>query len=115
MKLFNRKNEINPFPVSDMVTFRNVDKTITLYVRSDAPSIVLGVKNSVDRLSSLSDESSENEQIDAALRYAEVIFGKEQAEALLDFYDKKALAVITACGMYFQNRLSKLITKAQKL
>ena len=32
-KLF--KKEINPYSVSDKATFRNVDKTRTLYVRSD--------------------------------------------------------------------------------
>ena len=41
--MFFRK-EINPYPVSDKVTFRNVDKTLKLTVRADASSLVIGLK-----------------------------------------------------------------------
>ena len=52
--------------------------------------------------------------LESARVFAEVIFGKEQAEKLIAFYENDALAVINACGMYFSQRLAKIITKAQK-
>ena len=106
--------EINPYPVSDKVRFRNVDNTITLAVRSDASSIILGLKIIQKRLSELSDESTDEERIEAARMYARVLFGDEQADALMKFYENNALTVISVCGMYFSERLGKIITKAQK-
>ena len=38
---------------------------------------------------------------------------QEQGDALCRFYEDP-LAVVTACGLYFRERLSKKITKAQK-
>lgn len=108
------KKEINPFPISDNVTFRNVDKTLNLSVRSDAPSLVLGLKRVQERLTGMNDETEDSERIDAARFFARTLFGTDQGDALVKFYNEDALAIISACGMYFQQRLSKKITKAQK-
>jgi len=116
MKLWERirrSGDINPFPITDKVTFRNVDETLTLCVRSDAPSIVLGIKKVLEKISGLSDASTAKEKKDAAMLYAKTLFGEEQAKQLWDFYGD-ALPVIAACGMYFNSQLSKKITKAQK-
>ena len=107
------RHEINPFPVSDKVTFRNVDKTLSLTVRTDASTIVLGLKRANERLSALTDESPDEEKAAAARMFAAVLFGNEQGDSLCRFYEDP-LAVVTACGMYFRERLSKKITKAQK-
>jgi len=109
---FNR--EISPYPISDKVTFRNVDQTITLTVRSDAPSLVVGMKRVMEKLSKVTDEAEISEQIDVARFYARTLFGNEQGDSLVQFYNEDALAVISACGIYFQKRLAKKITKAQK-
>ena len=108
-----RKREINPFPVSDKVTFRNVDKEITLYVRANASALVLGLKNVNERLNAFADSANEDEHKAVARAFADTLFGAEQGEKLYDFYGEP-LAVITACGMYFKDRLAKKITKAQK-
>lgn len=108
------RHEINPFPVSDKVTFRNVDKTITLTVRADANSLVTGLKKVNVRLSKMKDNTPETEQKEAARFFADTLFGEEQGKRLFIFYSGDALAIITACGMYFRERLSKKITKAQK-
>ena len=108
------KREINPYPVTDRVTFRNVDKTINLTVRAAASPIVIGLKQANDRLTGMTDDTPQEERLEAARFFAEVIFGREQAQQLVDFYNGDALAVISACGMYFQSRLGKKITKAQK-
>ena len=109
------KKEINPFPVSDKVTFRNVDKIITLTVRADANGLVAGLKRVYDKLNGMTEETPENERKEAARFFADTLFGEEQGKRLFIFYNGDALAIITACGMYFRGRLSKKITKAQKI
>lgn len=108
-----RKNEISPYEVEDKVTFRNVDKTLTLYVRGDAASFVVGLKKAQDRLAEITSESDESERENCARFFARTLFGDEQGDKLVEFYGEP-LAVITVCGMYFKDRLSKKITKAQK-
>ena len=108
-----RRNEINPYTVQDKVTFRNVDKTLTMYVRGDAASYVVGLKNAQDKLKEITDESDECQKVNCARFFARTLFGEEQGDKLVDFYGEP-LAVITVCGMYFQKRLAKKITKAQK-
>ena len=108
------KREVNPYPISDNVTFRNVDKTINLSVRSDAPSLVLGLKRVQEKLTVMNDETEDSERIDAARFFARTLFGPDQGDALVKFYNEDALAIINACGIYFKTRLAKKITKAQK-
>jgi hypothetical protein len=108
-----RKDEISPYTVEDKVTFRNVDKTLTLYVRGDAASFVVGLKKAQDRLAEITSESDESERENCARFFARTLFGDEQGDKLVEFYNEP-LAVITVCGMYFKERLSKKITKAQK-
>ena len=112
--MFFKKNEINPFPVSDTVRFRNLDKTLTLTVRSGASRLVLGIRRAQEKFSKLNDDSNEDDLRDAAVQFAETIFGSEQEEQLMRFYDNDYMAVITACSLYFSTRLGKMITKAQK-
>lgn len=110
--MFFRK-EITPYSVEDKATFRNVDKTITLYVRGDAASFVVGLKKAQDKLKELTDESDECERVNCARFFARTLFGEEQGDKLVDFYGEP-LAVITVCGLYFKKSLAKKITKAQK-
>lgn len=110
--MFFRK-EINPYEVSDKVTFRNVDKALTLYVRAPAAVIVVGIKNAQAHMAGLKDETPESEKNAAALAFAEAIFGKDQAQQLLDFYGNP-LTVLSACGRYFETYLGKKITRTQK-
>lgn len=107
------RKEINPFPVSDRVTFRNIDRTLTLTVRADAGSLVLGLKRVNDKLSGMTEETPDEDRMDAARMFAETLFGKEQGTQLCEFYGD-SLSIIAACGMYFRERLSKKITKAQR-
>lgn len=106
--------EINPFSVTDKVRFRNVDKTLTLTVRADASALVVGLKKSNELLSAMTDEIPEAERLESARFFAVTLFGNEQGNKLCEFYNNDPLSIITACGMYFQNRLAKKITKAQK-
>lgn len=112
MKLFCK--EINPYNVSCRVRFRNIDRTIVLSVKAQASTLVLGIKRANDKMVKLDDQSSDADRLESARFFAEVIFGKEQAEKLVSFYNDDALAVLNACGMFFSQKLAKLITKAQK-
>lgn len=107
------RKEINPYPVSDKITFRNVDKTLTLTVRSSASSLVTGLKQANDKLTGMTDDTPEEDRAEAARLFASAIFGKEQGDALCRFYEDP-MAVVSACGLYFSERLGKKITKAQK-
>ena len=107
------KREINPYTVSDKAVFRNVDKTLTLYVRSNAATLVVGLKQAQEKLKELTDESDECQRMNAARFFAKSIFGEEQANQLVDFYGEP-LAVVAVVGMYFDKQLKKKITKAQK-
>ena len=109
--MFNK--EINPYQVSDKVTFRNVDKTLTLYVRSSATALVVALKKAQDKLKELTDESGECERVNVARYFARSVFGEEQGDKLVDFYNEP-LAIISAVGMYFEKQLAGKITKAQK-
>jgi hypothetical protein len=110
--MFFRK-EISPYSVEDKVTFRNVDKVLNLYVRGSSASFVLGLKKAQEKLKELDDDSDECERVNVARFFARTLFGEEQGDKLVDFYNEP-MAVIAVCGMYFQNRLAKKITKAQK-
>lgn len=107
------RREINPFSVSDKAVFRNVDKTLTLFVRADATSLVLGLKQAQEKLKELSDSTDDCQRMNAARFFARAIFGEEQGDKLVDFYNDP-MAIIAACGIYFDKQLKTKITKAQK-
>ena len=111
--MFGFKKEINPYSVSDKAVFRNVDKTIVLYVRSSAASLVVGLKQAQEKLKELDDTTDECERMNAARFFARSIFGEEQGDKLVDFYNEP-IAIISALGMYFDKQLKQKITKAQK-
>ena len=111
-RLFKRR-EINPFSVTDKAVFRNGDKTLTLHVKADAFTLILGLKRANDKLAQVKDDSTDDEKRDAARMFAATIFGTEQADRLMDFYEDP-LTVIRVCGMYFNDQLKEKITKAQK-
>lgn len=109
--MFNKK--FNPYTVTDKATFRNVDKTLTLTVRADASALVIGMKHVYDAMRGATVNASEEEQIRIARLYADTVFGKDQGSKLYEFYGEP-LAVINVLGMYFNERLGKKITNAQK-
>ena len=106
------RKEINPYTISDKVVFRNVDKTITVCVRSDAPSMMFKLKQALKELGKVTEESSQEERVEAARFFARAVFGND-GDKLLEFYDDPD-AVISAVGLYFNKRLKVKITKAQK-
>ena len=101
--------------VHDKITVSESGDELALHVNSDPGRIVAGLANAQARLQALAAvETTEQEQRDAALAFAGAIFGTDQAKALLDFYHGDPGCVIGICGKYFNERLAKLVEKAQK-
>lgn len=100
--------------VHDTVRIREGAETLTLKVDADAMRMVAGMNQARKALSELNAESEPTDFNNAALFFAAVIFGDDQAHQLMDFYRGDGACVINVCGSYFQSRLSKLIDKAQR-
>lgn len=100
--------------VRDKVMFKEADESLMLTVDGDAARMVRALTAAQQSLNAVKGESTDDERLDAARQFAEAIFGKEQAEKLVQFYHGDAICVIEACGRYFSGGLAKKITQAQK-
>jgi hypothetical protein len=100
--------------VHDRVRIVEGDERLELRVDSDPNRMVAGLNEAQKRLRALTDESTVEDQRAAALYFVGVMFGEEQAKALMEFYHDDPGCVINVGGRYFSARLSKLIEKAQK-
>lgn len=100
--------------VYDTVTISEGGKELTLHVNADANRLVVGLAQAQKRLMTISEETTDEEREEITRFFAGIIFGEEQTQKLFDYYYGDASCVIAICGTYFANRLSKLITKAQK-
>ncbi|MBO6092522.1 MAG: hypothetical protein J6P40_02690 [Oscillospiraceae bacterium] len=100
--------------VHDVVRIHEGTDSLRLVVDGDPMRMVAGLNKAQKMLSMISEDTTEEEKRTAAEYFAEVIFGKEQAQQLMEFYRDDSLCVINVCGTYFRDRLGKLITKAQK-
>ena len=107
------KKRICPFDVIDNIEFFDGKNTLPVNVRADAASLVANIKKAYDKLSALTDESTEETKAETARMFAHAIFGQEDGDKVCEFY-KDPLTVISVCGKYFKDRLAAKITKAQK-
>ena len=111
------KKEISLNRVRDNITIREGSEKLTLYVDSDANTLIHGIMAANKELEGLKESDSEDKKKSAAMGMAITMFGAEQADKLLAFYHGNYGCVITICGMYFGDKkygLGKKITKAQK-
>lgn len=100
--------------VHDRVKITEGGETLLLRVDADPMRMVAGLSQAQKSLQSISKDSTDEDQLNAAKHFATVIFGDEQADKLLEFYRQDAACVINVCAQYFERRLGKLISKAQK-
>ena len=112
-------NLFKPFNISlhrvhDKVRITEGGESLELHVDADPMRMVAGLSQAQKMLQALTSDSTEEESLNAAKYFAQVIFGKEQADNLVGFYHNDAGCVINVCGRYFEKRLSKLIMAAQK-
>jgi hypothetical protein len=111
-----RGKELTLNRVRDMITVREGNETIDLYVDSDANMLIRRLQSAQGELMSIDEDTSEAERKKAAEDFSTAIFGRQQTEKLLDFYHGDYGCVVTICGMYFGDHkrgLAKKITKVQ--
>ena len=114
MKLFRRGYNMTLNRVHDTVSVHEGGEKITLTVNGDAMRMVTGLSKAQAKLKELTEDSPDSAVKEAAEGFAAVIFGKEQAAALMAFYADDPGCVISVCGQYFKNRLAGKIAKTQK-
>ena len=107
------RKRICPFDVIDNIEFYDGKNTLPVNVRADAAALVVNIKKVHDKLSTLTDESTEETNAETARMFAHAIFGQEDGDRVCAFY-RDPLTVISVCGKYFKDRLADKITKAQK-
>lgn len=108
------KNTLSLHRVYDTVTINENGSKLTLHVNADPSRLVVGLSQAQKQLVTIDAETPDEEREKIALFFAGVIFGEEQAKKLLEYYFGDSSCVVAVCGQYFANRLTKLITKAQK-
>lgn len=114
MKIFRRGYEMTLNRVHDTVTIKEGDEKITLTVNGDAMRIVAGLNKAQKKMLALNDDTPDEEVKEVAEYFAAVIFGQEQAKALMAFYADDPGCVINVCGQYFKDRLAGKIAAVQK-
>ena len=117
MKIFRKGYDITLNRVHDTIKIKENGETLPLTVSADPMRIVAGLNKAQKKLNDLVNqetEPAEEEIKEAADYFATVIFGKEQAEKLMAFYNDDAACVINVCGTYFRERLGQKISKMQK-
>ena len=100
--------------VYDRVRIKEGNETLDLFVDADPNRIVAGMDQAQRMLKNINNDSPEEEQKNAALYFAGVLFGAEQANELFEYYHGDSGCVVTVCAKYFTERLGKIITQAQK-
>lgn len=114
MRIFGRGYKMTLNRVQDTLTIREGSETLPLKVSGDAMHMVSGLSKAQKRLLELKDDTPDEEVKECAKYFASVIFGTEQAEKLMKFYNDDPGCVISVCGQYFKERLAGKIAKVQK-
>lgn len=114
MKLFRKGYEMTLNRVYDNIVIKEGSEKLNITVNGDAMRMVAGLNNAQRKMKELKDDTPDDVVRECAEYFASVIFGKEQAEKLMQFYANDPACVITVCGEYFKARLAGKITEAQK-
>lgn len=116
MNIFRKGYDITLNRVHDTIKIKENGEILPLTVSADPMRIVAGINKAQKKLNDLinQEEPNEEEIKEAAEYFATVIFGKEQAEKLMAFYNNDAACVINVCGTYFRERLGQKISRMQK-
>ena len=112
--LFKKNYEMTLNRVHDTVLIKEGDETLKLSVNGDSMRMVAGLNKAQKMMLELKDDAKDEDVMKVAEYFASVIFGKEQADKLIDFYANDPGCVITACGQYFKDRLAGKIAQVQK-
>ena len=110
--MFGRTITLNR--VHDSITIKEGTERLNLTVDGDSMRMVAGLNKAQQKMRAVNDETPDAEVLECAEYFASVIFGKEQAEQLMKFYNNDPGCVINVCGKYFRERLAGKIAKVQK-
>lgn len=99
--------------VRDKIDFAEGGERLTLFVDDDAPRLVIGITAAQKQIAELPSEPTEDDLKSAATAFARAMFGPEQAQKIVSFYHENYIAVLSICGKYFTERLSKKIAEKQ--
>lgn len=108
---FGKTYDVHSGRVRDTVRF---DGDLTLFVDGNAWQMLFAIEAAREAAKNVKIDSPEEERREAAMRFATAIFGAEQAEKLMDYYNGDAGTVLGVCGQYISERLIKRITSVQK-
>lgn len=100
--------------IRDHITFAEGNDTLDLTVDESPARIISGLMAIKDKMGALGENASQEEETEAALDFAIVIFGHEQAQEIMRFYRGNGEYVMRICEKYFNRRLRGLILKQQK-
>lgn len=101
--------------VRDKILIKEGDESLVLKVDCDSRIIVTKIRQANELIVKANKENAtELDRMVASEQFSEAIFGPEQTEQLMQFYNNDYSCVLTVCGMYFEKRLSKKISAAQK-
>lgn len=100
--------------VHDRIKIVEGDESLVLLVDADPKRLVLQYQNAQDAMQMAVAKEDIDAQKAAGMQFADATFGKEQAGKLLELYGGDVGCVVNICLKYFQERLAKLIAKAQK-
>jgi hypothetical protein len=112
--LFHKGYELTLNRVHDKITIKEGDERIALTVNGDAMHMVAGLNKAQQKMKAITDDSTDAEVKETAEYFAAVIFGREQATKLMEFYGDDPGCVINVCGQYFRERLAGKIADVQK-
>lgn len=112
--MFGKIHEISLGHVHDKIMIKEGDESIILKIDADPDRMISGLRIAQEKLQSLNKDSTDDEYKEASSLFAEAIFGKQQTEELFSFYRGDATCVINVSSRYFNERLTKLITREQK-
>ena len=101
-------------PIRDKLRFRDGDGYIDLDVCADPAELVMALAQAQNALKGISAQTPIETVRGAAISMAGAVFGSEQADKLMAFYENDPWYVLRLCGEYFSRRLRKKLSKAQK-
>lgn len=101
--------------VHDQFKVQEGNEIVHLRVDCDPRTLVYRIRSANEKIVEANKETSSDDDRRAAARaFSEAMFGKEQTDMLADLYNDDYSCVMTICGLYFEQRLSKKIAQAQK-
>lgn len=100
--------------VRDKVAFVEGSERLVLTVDVDPLGVIGDLKNVIDDLKALNNDTTDEEIMRVAVELGTKIFGEKQTQKLVEFYNSNEKQIFNVLTRYFTERLNGLISDAQK-